>query len=109
MVLFGGLRAGKGERQQQECGEQSAAFHRHNFFLPARDLLLLAYQVRRSLNIPQKRGCPAQGRATGEIDASRNRSYLIFDSLYSTCFLAIGSYFFLTSLSVCVREFFLVT
>src|ERR1700754_2838862 len=36
-------------------------------------------------------------------------SYLIFDSLNSTCLRATGSYFFLTSLSVMVREFFLAT
>src|ERR1700704_3940253 len=37
------------------------------------------------------------------------RSYLILDSLNSTCLRATGSYFFLTSLSVMVREFFLAT
>ena len=37
------------------------------------------------------------------------RRYLIFDSLNSTCLRATGSYFFLTSLSVMVREFFLAT
>jgi GGDEF domain-containing protein len=36
-------------------------------------------------------------------------AYLIFPSRYSTCFFATGSYFFFTSLSVWVREFFLVT
>ena len=36
-------------------------------------------------------------------------NYLIFDSLNSTCLRATGSYFFLTSLSVMVREFFLAT
>src|SRR5258708_35453455 len=35
--------------------------------------------------------------------------YLILDSRNSTCFLATGSYFFFTSLSVMVREFFRVT
>jgi len=35
--------------------------------------------------------------------------YLILVSRNSTCFLATGSYFFLTSLSVMVREFFLAT
>src|SRR5215813_10305226 len=35
--------------------------------------------------------------------------YLIFASRNSTCFLATGSYFFLVSFSVMVREFFLVT
>jgi len=42
---------------------------------------------------------------------SRNggKSYLILDSLNSTCLRATGSYFFLTSLSVMVREFFLAT
>ncbi len=36
-------------------------------------------------------------------------SYLILDSRNSTCFLATGSYFFFTSLSVMVREFLRVT
>src|SRR5438132_13670799 len=36
-------------------------------------------------------------------------SYLILASLNSTCLRATGSYFFLTSLSVMVREFFLAT
>jgi hypothetical protein len=35
--------------------------------------------------------------------------YLILDSRNSTCFLATGSYFFFTNLSVMVREFFRVT
>src|SRR5262249_42821006 len=35
--------------------------------------------------------------------------YLIFVSRNSTCFFATGSYFFLTSLSVMVREFLRVT
>src|SRR5580700_2572279 len=35
--------------------------------------------------------------------------YLILDSRNSTCFLATGSYFFMTSLSVMVREFLRVT
>jgi len=34
---------------------------------------------------------------------------LILDSLNSTCLRATGSYFYLTSLSVMVREFFLAT
>ena len=38
-----------------------------------------------------------------------NTPYLIFASLNSTCFRATGSYFFIASLSVIVREFFLVT
>ena len=42
--------------------------------------------------------------ASGLLDA-----YLILDSLNSTCLRATGSYFFLTSLSVMVREFFLAT
>src|SRR6266516_3000605 len=37
------------------------------------------------------------------------KSYLILASLNSTCLRATGSYFFLTSLSVMVREFFLAT
>jgi len=37
------------------------------------------------------------------------RPYLILDSRNSTCFLATGSYFFFTSLSVMVREFLRVT
>src|ERR1700722_4509419 len=37
------------------------------------------------------------------------RPYLIFDSRNSTCLRATGSYFFLTILSVMVREFFLAT
>ena len=42
--------------------------------------------------------------------ASREKpDYLILLSRNSTCFLATGSYFFFTSFSVCVREFFLVT
>src|SRR6185312_9893593 len=35
--------------------------------------------------------------------------YLILPSRNSTCFFAMGSYFFMTSFSVLVREFFLVT
>src|SRR5215469_10803523 len=35
--------------------------------------------------------------------------HLILDSRNSTCFLATGSYFFFTSLSVMVREFLRVT
>src|SRR5215510_3248471 len=37
------------------------------------------------------------------------RGHLILDSRNSTCFLATGSYFFFTSLSVMVREFLRVT
>src|SRR5436305_1725396 len=53
----------------------------------------------------------AKGRPTGRPDRRSRcvRGYLIFDSRNSTCFLATGSYFFFTSLSVMVREFFLVT
>src|SRR5947207_9033580 len=40
---------------------------------------------------------------------ARAQFYLIFASRNSTCFLATGSYFFMTSFSVMVREFFLVT
>src|SRR5215470_2391251 len=39
----------------------------------------------------------------------RHERYLIFASRNSTCFLATGSYFFLVSLSVMVREFLRVT
>src|SRR5262249_54276926 len=39
----------------------------------------------------------------------RARRHLILDSRNSTCFFATGSYFFFTSLSVMVREFFRVT
>src|SRR5215831_15768191 len=43
-------------------------------------------------------------------DADRgSKRHLILVSRNSTCFLATGSYFFLLSLSVMVREFFLVT
>src|ERR1043166_4870015 len=38
-----------------------------------------------------------------------DQAYLIFPSLNSTCFFATGSYFFILSFSVIVREFFLVT
>ena len=41
--------------------------------------------------------------------AKRRVNYLILPSRNSTCRLAIGSYFFLTNLSVLVREFFLAT
>src|SRR5215472_1975177 len=40
---------------------------------------------------------------------THRRAYLILDSRNSTCFLATGSYFFLTNLSVIVREFLRVT
>src|SRR5215510_5648639 len=40
---------------------------------------------------------------------ARRARYLIFASRNSTCFLATGSYFFLVSLSVMVREFLRVT
>src|SRR5438093_9458920 len=46
----------------------------------------------------------------GALLPQRNRRvYLILASRNSTCFLATGSYFFLVSFSVIVREFFLVT
>ena len=51
-----------------------------------------------------KKGAPRRPHAH-----RRARGYLILVSRNSTCFLAIGSYFFFTSLSVLVREFFLVT
>ena len=38
-----------------------------------------------------------------------NTALLDLDSLNSTCLRATGSYFFFTSLSVMVREFFLAT
>jgi hypothetical protein len=41
--------------------------------------------------------------------AAFSRSYLILASRNSTCLRATGSYFFLTILSVMVREFFLAT
>jgi hypothetical protein len=53
----------------------------------------------------QKRG----RKAPFNPPALRCRNYLILDSLNSTCLRATGSYFFLTSLSVMVREFFLAT
>jgi hypothetical protein len=43
------------------------------------------------------------------ISVARSELYLIFDSPNSTCLRALGSYFFMTSFSVCVREFFFVT
>jgi hypothetical protein len=39
----------------------------------------------------------------------RSARYLILDSRNSTCFFATGSYFFMTNLSVMVREFLRVT
>src|SRR6266487_5301951 len=55
--------------------------------------------------------CPERKRAPdGAPRSERSRNaHLILDSRNSTCFLATGSYFFFTSLSVIVREFFLVT
>src|ERR1700712_2352163 len=44
-----------------------------------------------------------------KIASAAPEAYLILDSLNSTCLRATGSYFFLTSLSVMVREFFLAT
>src|SRR6476660_5385949 len=43
------------------------------------------------------------------VDLDTDRAYLILPSTNSTCFFAIGSYFFIFSFSVIVREFFLVT
>src|SRR5262245_36411311 len=53
----------------------------------------------------------AKGRPDRSALAARRlaRRYLIFVSRNSTCFLATGSYFFFTSLSVMVREFLRVT
>src|SRR4029079_4855269 len=53
----------------------------------------------------QKRGREAPCKSTRQ----SSNAYLIVDSLNSTCLRATGSYFFLTSLSVMVREFFLAT
>src|SRR5258705_25602 len=51
-----------------------------------------------------------EGRPQGALAIwERPDRYLILDSRNSTCFFATGSYFFLVSLSVIVREFFLVT
>src|SRR4249919_3700497 len=44
-----------------------------------------------------------------QFDILSERRYLILASRNSTCFLATGSYFFFTSLSVMVREFLRVT
>jgi hypothetical protein len=46
---------------------------------------------------------PWSARQSGGVD------YLILPSTNSTCFFATGSYFFILSFSVIVREFFLVT
>ena len=67
-------------------------------------------------------GCTGRCRHTARKSANKNGAarprsnsrkgtelYLILDSLNSTCLRATGSYFFLTSLSVMVREFFLAT
>src|SRR5262245_44490188 len=53
----------------------------------------------------------AQSRKIREASAARSAAcpHLILDSRNSTCFLATGSYFFFTSLSVMVREFLRVT
>src|SRR5438874_10025312 len=67
---------------------------------------------------PLKKRCAASGtraqtktgpRGPVQIRSEASGAYLIFDSLNSTCLRATGSYFFLTSLSVMVREFFLAT
>src|SRR4051812_24384670 len=63
---------------------------------------------------PHRRSQPATlKRAPARAPFSRprpmRRIYLILVSLNSTCFLATGSYFFIESFSVIVREFFLVT
>jgi hypothetical protein len=50
----------------------------------------------------------ACGRPSFCVVADR-ADYLILPSTNSTCFFAIGSYFFIFSFSVIVREFFLVT
>src|SRR5271165_6814062 len=51
---------------------------------------------------------PTSGFESRSVAKSIDR-YLILDSRNSTCFFATGSYFFFTSFSVFVREFFLVT
>src|ERR1700754_860833 len=50
-----------------------------------------------------------RGRRPRSNPVNSQTAYLILDSLNSTCLRATGSYFFLTSLSVMVREFFLAT
>ena len=49
------------------------------------------------------------GRFSNTINSLKADLHLILASLNSTCFFATGSYFFIASLSVIVREFFLVT
>src|ERR1041384_5410051 len=53
----------------------------------------------------------ARGRPSGRPRSPRSCAtrYLILASRNSTCFLATGSYLFLVSFSVIVREFFRVT
>src|SRR5437763_1179485 len=52
-----------------------------------------------------------KGRRRGALATSQpfSADHLILASRNSTCFLATGSYFFLVSFSVIVREFFRVT
>src|SRR3979490_2560416 len=52
-----------------------------------------------------KRGRKAPFKSASDVP----KPYLILDSRNSTCLRATGSYFFFTSLSVMVREFFLAT
>src|SRR5712671_5959680 len=75
---------------------------------PTGHLYFTGWADRRNL---QTVAAKCDGRpAVGALAASgRARGYLIFDSRNSTCFFATGSYFFLTSLSVIVREFLRVT
>ena len=81
----------------------------HLFWPPASELSDLSTDLRQAVSAalicPQSAICSTIQRPNGR----EERGYLILDSRNSTCFLATGSYFRFTSLSVIVREFFLVT
>src|SRR5690606_12064053 len=70
-----------------------------------------ALQLRGARKRKRKRKTPPNGRRflLCRFGRSRGQYYLIFASLKSTCFLAIGSYLRFVILSVMVRLFFVVT
>jgi hypothetical protein len=75
--------------------------------MPLRDVLASKGACSARFSGASKIKTGPQGPA--EVSSKRFSAYLILDSLNSTCLRATGSYFFLTSLSVMVREFFLAT
>jgi hypothetical protein len=105
-VLFHRGSRGEGEGQQQEGGEQSSQRERHGWLSRGKSVSTVSGPRKAEYS-----GAKCKGRANARPGDIRRivQDHLILDSLYSTCFLAIGSYFFFASLSVWVREFLRVT